>query len=95
MRRLLHTNINCAGHVSQLLRELSCDLMVGRQIAAQNLNVERRRQSEVNCLGYDVRRQEIELSAWKLLVQIEAQLTHVFGSRLVVCLEPNENVRVG
>ena len=95
MRRLLHTNIDRAGDASKLLRQRSGDLVIGRQVAAENLNIERRRQSEVNRLRYDVRRQEIELSAREFLVQIEPQLPHVICGRLMVLLQCDKNVGIG
>ena len=43
MRGLLHSNIDRAGNAAKLLRERAGDLVIRRQVAAQDLNVERRR----------------------------------------------------
>ena len=75
--RLLHAHIHGAPHVSHLLREHSGHAAVFVQVASDDLNVERRGQSEVDRLRDDVRRQKVEDRAGKLLVQPQPQIADV------------------
>ena len=71
--RLLHAHIHGAADVSDLLRERGGDAAIVVQVAADDLDVERRGQSEIDRLRDDVRRQEVEDRAGKLLVQAQPQ----------------------
>ena len=63
-----------------LLANRGGDLSIPGQVAANHLNVERRRQAEVDRLADDVGRQKIESGARKLAIEREAQIReHIPG----------------
>ncbi len=92
--RLLHAHVHRAGNFFDLLRELHGDGMAGGLIASDDLHVERRGQTEIQRLAYDVRRQKIKSRAGKLTVQPLAQLADVIFRRRVAGFELHEYVRV-
>ena len=94
MRGLLLANINHAGDAPKLLRQRGRDLVICRQVTANNLNIERRGQSKVDRLGHDVGRHEIKFRAGKFLVQIKAQLPNIISRRLMIWVERDQNIRV-
>ena len=65
-------------------RILSGDLVVGRDVVALDLHVDRRGQAEIQDLGHDVGGQEIERRAGELARQLAAQLADVIGGRVMV-----------
>ena len=63
------------------------DLLIARQIPPQNLDIERSRESEVNGLADNVRRQKIKGRTGKLAVERETQSPHKIGRRLMSSAE--------
>ena len=60
IRRLLHAHIHRAGNLADFVRQVCGDLAVSCLIAPGDLNIERRRQAEIQRLADDVRGQEIK-----------------------------------
>jgi hypothetical protein len=69
---LLNPNVNRPANTTNLIGQVSSHFMIGRQVAASNLNIVRRRKPEVDRLGGNVGRQEIEDNARKLLVKAKS-----------------------
>src|ERR1700730_6680612 len=61
---LVHVNIGRAGNFRDALFDLVCDIVAFR-VAARDLNVDRRRNAEIQNLTHDVRRGEKELHVRK------------------------------
>ena len=84
------------GIAATCCREPLRDLVVGRGIAADHLQVDRRGQAEVQDLVRDVRRLEEEHHVRELLVQPLAQPDFVLAHRPVaLAIERNQNLAVG
>src|SRR5205814_8676787 len=69
--------------------------LVALRIASRDLNVDRRRNAEIQNLAHDVRRGEKELHVRKIAVQFLAQDVHVLRRRLVLWSERDKNFAVG
>ena len=74
VHRLLNANIGQARNLAKFVEHRGCLLRARHDIVALELNVDRRRQAEVQNLGGDVRGQKIKLRAGKLARQLSAQL---------------------
>ncbi len=59
----MNAQIHCAGNVAELAQQIGGERVIGVQVRAGNLNVDRRRQAEVQNLADDVGRQEIKQNA--------------------------------
>src|SRR5215470_8051577 len=70
-------DINCSWDMAKAVRDLLCNHIILRVILARQLNVNRRRLSEIENLAHDVRRLKEELGSWKLFRQILPQAMHV------------------
>ncbi len=86
VEQLLHVHVSGAGNAPQPVGNLLRDLVVGRHVGADELNVDGRRQAEVQDLGDDVGRLEEELHARELPRQLLAQLADVVRRRMMVLL---------
>jgi len=80
--------------MANLFRERAGHLLIGHQVASRDLNVERRRYSEVDCLRSDVCGQEIEASAWEFLMKTKPKLSYVIRRRPMILLQRNRNVSI-
>ena len=74
VERLLDARIDDARHLAHLLENLVGDLAVAVDVGAVDLDVDRRRQAEIQDLGHDVRGQEIERDAGKLCATSPARI---------------------
>ena len=92
---LLDTRIGNARHVANLCQDLVRDLAIRLYIGAVDLNIHRRRQSEIQNLRDDIGGQKVKRHAGKFHGKILAQVADVIGSRMVLFVERHENVRVG
>src|SRR5579863_3519763 len=87
-------NIDEAGHLGHALLQLFGEQLVFGSIPALDLNVDLRRDAEVEDLGHHVRRLEVEQDLWKILMQLGADLLDVGAGRRVTFLERNEDLPV-
>src|SRR5258708_5232913 len=90
----MKVGIHRAGDVADLFHEIRSDATVVLLITSDDLDIEWRRQAEIQSLTDDVGRQEVKQIAGKLLVQRVAQATNVNFRGLVAGIERNQNVRV-
>jgi len=79
---LLHPHIDRADHVTDLVGNGIGHLLVRHLISSDNLDIDRRRKTEVNCFGHDVGRKEIEDDAGIVPVKAETQVVHIVSGRL-------------
>src|SRR5205823_10017215 len=68
--------------------------LIALRVATCDLNVDRRRNAEIQNLANDVRRGEKELHVRKIPVQFLAQDVHVLRSRLVLWSKRDKNFAV-
>ena len=93
MHDLVYVHIGRAGNLRDGLFDLVRNL-VALRVASRHLNVDRRRNPEIQNLANDVRRREKELHVRKIAVQFLAQDVHVLRSRLVLWSERDQNFAV-
>src|SRR5262249_25888714 len=92
--QLLHMHIYGAGHVAQTVGDALRQEIVLR-VLADDLNVDRGGQAEVENLADDVRRLEEELHAREQRRQLLAQLLYVLlGGAMLFLVERNQDLRV-
>ena len=94
VERLLDARIDQPRHVPELLQEFLRVGIIGGEVGAADLQVDRRRRAEVQDLRDDVGRQERERHAGEAPRQLLAQQADVFGGRPVVFLELDLDVAV-
>ena len=92
---LLDARVGHAGHVANLFQDVIRNRAIRLDIGAVDLNIHRRRQSEIQNLRDDVGREKIKRHAGKFGGQILAQVADVIRSGMVVFVKRDENVRVG
>src|SRR5437868_11730161 len=73
-------------HVTQAIRDLLGNRVVRVQVPADNLNVDRGRQTEVQNLTHDVGRLKEEFRSGKIKRQIFAQLLDILLGRMMMLL---------
>src|SRR5205823_1331007 len=93
VHNLVHMDIGRAGNLRDALFDLVRDL-VALRVAASDLNIDRRRNAEVQNLANDVRRGEEKLHVRKIAVQFLAQNANVLGGRPVLWSKCDENFAV-
>src|SRR5580693_3816545 len=91
---LLNSRIGHPGHVPDLVEQRVRINLIARQIIAEDLNVNRGRQTEVQNLANHVGRQERKGHPWKLLGQADAEVVNILSRLVVVDRESYKNVRV-
>ena len=92
---LLDVDIDRAGNLLELIRDLVGQRQVLGHVLADELDVDRRGQAEVEDLVDDIRGLEKELRAGKFARQIDAKLALIIGGRLVARIEGNQDVAIG
>ena len=83
---LLDAQVGQAGHVTQLGQDPVGHLPVALEVVALDLHVDRGGQAEVQDLGHDVGRQEVEGDPGELLGQARPQVAHVIRGGPVLFL---------
>ena len=91
---LLDTQIHRAGNEFQLVQQVVREHAVGRQIAADDLNIDGSGKAEIEDLADDVRGQEIKSDAGKILGQFDAQIVDVFGGGTMILGKLGEDIGV-
>ena len=71
------------------------DAAIVGNVGTVDLNVDRRRQTEVQGLGHDVGRQDIESHSGKLARELLAQGPDVAGSRVVLLIQRDKHIGIG
>ena len=94
MDKLVHVRIDCSGNLRDARFDLVGDVVPFR-VAASYLNVDRRRNAEIQDLTDDIWRREIKLHVRKIVVQFLSQDFYVLRGRLMVGVESDENFAVG
>ena len=94
MDKLVHVRIDCSGNLRDARFDLVGDV-VPFGVAAGYLNVDRRRNAEIQDLADDIWRGEIKFHVRKIVMQFLSQDFHVLRSRLVVGIESDQNFAIG
>src|ERR1700733_7399025 len=92
---LLDAQVCNSADVTQLSQHLVGNAAVVGNVGSVDLNVDRRRQTEVQRLGHDVSRREIKRHSGKFAREPLAQGPHVAGSRVVLFVQRHEHICVG
>src|SRR4029077_4748672 len=82
--RLLNPHINGSANMTDFLSYGIRDLLGDGFIASDNLNVQRRRNSEVKCLADDVGREEIKGCPREIAIQTQTQVADVIRCGLMI-----------
>ena len=94
IEELVDAQIHGAGHGAKLAEQIGGEGVVGGQVRTGNLDVDGRRQAEVQNLADDVGRQEVEGHAGKFARQLAAQLVDVEVRGPVAGLERDQDIGV-
>src|SRR6202011_3990417 len=86
--------VDDAGDLADFAKDLVGDLPVAVDICAIDLDIDRRRQPEIQDLRHHVGGQEGEGDGRELAGQIRAQPPHIVGGGMMVLFEGNHDVRV-
>ena len=92
---LLDACIDDAGNLPHLLQHIVGHATVGIDVLAADLDVDRRRQTEIEDLGDHVCRQRIKRDGGKVARQRQPDLLHIAIGRMMVFLELDHDVGVG
>jgi hypothetical protein len=92
IHRLLDPEIGQAGDLPEIGQHLRGDLVARIHVAALELDIDRRRDAEVQDLGDHIRRQEIEGGVWKLVHQLLAQDALVLRGRAMLRVQRDQHV---
>ena len=93
---LMHVDIGRARNARDTIGEPLGDFVVRLRVAADDLQVDGRRQSEIDDLARDIRGLEEEVHVGELLVEALAKTCLVFGGRAVLFLvQRDENLAIG
>ncbi len=95
VERLLDARIGRAGNIADLVEHAFGEGAVAIQIRADNLDVDGRREAEVQNLRDNVHRQHIKRDAGILLGQHAAQALHISRGGVVIRAQLHLDVRVG
>ena len=90
----MNAKIHRAGYGAKLSEKAGGESVIGDQVWAGDLNIDGRRQAEVQNLADDVGGQEVERHAGKLARQLAAQLVDIEIRGPVAGLERHQNVGV-
>jgi hypothetical protein len=93
-RSLLYAQVDEARHLAKLSQDPVRQLAVALDVRALELNVDRRRQAEVQDLGDDIRRHEVKRGPGERARQGLAQLPDIVGRGTVIGLESDQYVGV-
>src|SRR6185312_12082608 len=94
VEHLLNAGIRNARDGANAFEQIGGVGIVGRLIVADDLNIDRRRQSEIQDLGDDVGGQERKRRARKFLRQKRTQRFDDALARRVILLERNERIAI-
>src|SRR6476619_3279830 len=96
VRHLMQADVNRARNLLHPPLDLTRDCIVRLVGKTGDLNVDWRRQTEIQNLADDIRRLEVETQLREALREFPTQRLHVIRSRpVMVGLERNENLAVG
>src|SRR5579862_4421065 len=94
VKGLLDSQVSRAGYVSDLLEQLIRPRAIAFQIVTDDLNVDGRRQPEVQNLSDDIRRQKGEHHTRELLRQAQSKFLHISIGGMMLGRQSHQNVRV-
>src|SRR5579862_4383332 len=94
IERLLNTKVDGSGNVTNSLQQPVCEFPIFVQVVAEDLDIDGRRQTKIQNLAHDVRRQESERNTRKFIGEANAQIVNVFFRRFVLLPQAHENVGV-
>jgi hypothetical protein len=91
---LLDARVGDPGYIFDLLEQPSRELLIPREVVADDLNVDGSGQTKVQNLADDVGRQEREGHAGKLFGQTNSQIVNVLSGLVVIHRESGQDICV-